>query len=249
MHVVDAHHHLGRGCVFDGWTATEQEIIAAQDRNDVNVTIVQPWPGALPDPRHAHDAIAEFARSRKGRIFGMVNVNPHYDREGAAREIRRCVKDLGFVAVKCHTIGHSLNPNGADAQVIFETAQDLDVPVMVHIATFGIPMSAPGHLIPLAKRYPNLKIIAAHMGAATLSGDVVWIAEDHPNIFLETSWAMGPDIAWAVKTLGADRVMIGTDHPTNVAVEITKVREMGVSDKDAEMVLGGTATRVFRLDR
>ena len=119
---------------------------------------------------------------------------------------------------------------------------------MVHIATFGIPLSAPGHLIPLAKRYPQLKIIAAHMGAATLSGDVVWIAEDHPNIYLETSWAMGPDIAWAVKTLGAQRVMLGTDHPTNVAVEITKIREMGVSQSDVDMVLGGTAVQVFGLD-
>ena len=81
-----------------------------------------------------------------------------------------------------------------------------------------------------------------------MSGDVVWIAEDHPNIYLETSWAMGPDIAWAVKTLGAQRVMLGTDHPTNVAVEITKIREMGVSQSDVDMVLGGTAVQVFGLD-
>jgi hypothetical protein len=177
----------------------------------------------------------------------MANVNPHFDREGAAAEIKRCVEELGFVAVKCHTSGHALNPNGADAQVIFETAVELGIPVMVHIATFGIPLSAPGHLIPLAKRYPTLKIVAAHMGAATLSGDVVWIAEEHPNIYLETSWAMGPDIEWAVRTLGANRVMMGTDHPTNVAVEITKVRELGISDDEKEMVLGGTAAEVFRL--
>jgi len=248
MGIVDSHHHLGQGCVFDGWTATEEAITAAQDRHDVVASVIQPWPGATPDPRKVHDAIAAFARSRPGRIFGMANVNPHYDQPGAAAEIRRCVKDLGFKAVKCHTIGHALNPNGKDAQVIFETAQELGIPVMVHIATFGIPLSAPGHLIPLAKRYPQLKIIAAHMGAATLSGDVVWIAEDHPNIYLETSWAMGPDIAWAVKTLGAQRVMLGTDHPTNVAVEITKIREMGVSQSDVDMVLGGTATQVFGLD-
>lgn len=248
MPIVDAHHHLGHGCVFDGWTATEQEITRAQDRNDVRATIVQPWPGALPNPQTAHDAIAEFAKSRRGRVFGMVNVNPHYDPQGAAQEIRRCVKELGFVAVKCHTIGWGLNPNGKDAQVIFETAQELGIPAMVHIATFGIPLSAPGHLIPLAKRYPQLKLIAAHMGAATLSGDVVWIAEDHPNIYLETSWAMGPDIAWAVKTLGADRVMVGSDHPTNLAVEIVKIREAGLSTEEVDMVLGGTAARVFGLD-
>lgn len=247
MRIIDAHHHLGHGCVFDAWTATEQEIRAAQDRNGVTASIIQPWPGALPSAREVHDRIAAFAADNPGRIFGMANVNPHFDREGAAAEIKRCVEELGFVAVKCHTSGHALNPNGADAQVIFETAVELGIPVMVHIATFGIPLSAPGHLIPLAKRYPTLKIVAAHMGAATLSGDVVWIAEEHPNIYLETSWAMGPDIEWAVRTLGANRVMMGTDHPTNVAVEITKVRELGISDDEKEMVLGGTAAEVFRL--
>ena len=120
MSIVDSHHHLGQGCVFDGWTATEQEITAAQDRHDVVASVIQPWPGATPDPKKVHDAIAAFARSRPGRIFGMANVNPHYDQPGAAAEIRRCVKDLGFKAVKCHTIGHALNPNGKDAQVIFE---------------------------------------------------------------------------------------------------------------------------------
>jgi predicted TIM-barrel fold metal-dependent hydrolase len=76
---------------------------------------------------------------------------------------------------------------------------------------------------------------------------VVWIAEQHPNVVLETSWAMGPDIAWAVKTLGADRVMVGSDHPTNLAVELTKVRELDLSEQERDMVLGGTAAKVFGL--
>lgn len=248
MPIIDAHHHLGTGCVFDSWVATEQEITAARDRNDVRASIIQPWPGALPSAREAHDRIAEFAASRPGRVFGMASVNPHYEPRAAAEEVRRCVRDLGFVAVKCHTIGHALNPNGKDAQVLFEIAGELGIPVMVHIATFGIPLSSPGHLIPLAKRYPDLKIIAAHMGAATLSADVIWIAENYPNISLETSWSMGPDIAYAVSALGADRVMMGSDHPVNLAVEISKVRELGLADKEVDMVLGGTAIRTFGLD-
>ena len=79
------------------------------------------------------------------------------------------------------------------------------------------------------------------------SADVVWIAEDHPPIVLEISWAMGPDIAWAVQTLGADRVMLGTDHPVNVAVEIAKITELPLSDADKALVPGGTAEHVSRL--
>ena len=99
MGIVDSHHHLGQGCVFDGWTATEEEITAAQDRHDVVASVIQPWPGATPDPKKVHDAIAAFARSRPGRIFGMANVNPHYDQLGAAAEIVAVTPLAGLIVI------------------------------------------------------------------------------------------------------------------------------------------------------
>jgi hypothetical protein len=52
-----------------------------------------------------------------------------------------------------------------------------------------------------------------------------------------------------VDQYGAGRVMFGSDHLTNLPVELTKYRSMGLSDDRLEMVLSGTAGCVFGLGR
>ncbi|HSW43242.1 MAG TPA: hypothetical protein VLM76_12100 [Patescibacteria group bacterium] len=42
-------------------------------------------------------------------------------------------------------------------------------------------------------------------------------------------------------------LMLGTDHPVSVAVEIATTTELPLSDADKALVLGGTAERAFRL--
>ena len=57
--ILDAHMHLGECRVFDN-DVSEQALMDALDRNQVDAAIVQPFPGA-PDPRAVHDRIANLA--------------------------------------------------------------------------------------------------------------------------------------------------------------------------------------------
>jgi predicted TIM-barrel fold metal-dependent hydrolase len=50
-----------------------------------------------------------------------------------------------------------------------------------------------------------------------------------------------------VEALGADRVMLGADLPPNVGIQVESIRVLGLSKDDEAMVLGGTATEVFKL--
>lgn len=51
-----------------------------------------------------------------------------------------------------------------------------------------------------------------------------------------------------VQAIGAERVMFGSDHPSNVASELAKLRAIGLDAEQLARVLGGTARQVFRLD-
>jgi predicted TIM-barrel fold metal-dependent hydrolase len=46
--------------------------------------------------------------------------------------VERCVKELKFVGVKLHTIGHGVNPLTEDGDLVFATAFELGIPAMVH---------------------------------------------------------------------------------------------------------------------
>lgn len=245
MLIVDAHHHIDSCRVFD-LDQDEESVLATMDRNEVSACLMQPFPGA-PNPREVHDHIANLTKRLPGRIFGVVSLNPHTDPDTYRSEARRCVKDLGFVAIKLHTIGHAVNPLSRDGETVFETARELGVPVMVHTGP-GVPFADPAMVLPRAQQFPDLTFVLAHAGFGVFSGSAVAVARACPNVVLETSWSPGYDIAWMVRELGPRRVMFGSDLLTNTATELTKYRSLGLSDPDLQTVLGETARETFKLD-
>jgi predicted TIM-barrel fold metal-dependent hydrolase len=50
-----------------------------------------------------------------------------------------------------------------------------------------------------------------------------------------------------VDQCGAGRVLFGSDHLSNLPVELVKYRSLGLSDDELAQVLGGTARKVFGL--
>ena len=244
LKVVDAHAHLGECCVF-GLIATEEELIRRMDENSVDATIVQPYPGAK-EAAKTHDRIAEMCAKYPGRFFGLASVSPHGDHDAYRSEVERCVKQLQFVGVKLHTIGHGVNPLSEDGDLVFATAHDLGIPAMVHTGP-GVPFALPSLCIPAAQKYPALKIILAHAGFAVFSAEAQVAASVCGNLYLETSWCIGEDIRWMISTIGPDRVMMGADLPSNVPVEVAKYKALDLEKEVYDKVMGGTAVEVFKL--
>jgi len=246
MERIDAHSHLGTCRVFDS-DQPASVLLGALERHSIDATLVQPFPGA-PDPRAVHDEIAGLAVEHPGRFYGVASITPHQPEDAYRAEIRRCVEDLGFVGVKAHALGHAINPRSRDARLVFETATELGVPVMVHTG-HGVPFAEPTMWIPLARDYPQTTVVLAHAGAPGYTGVAVVAAEVCPNIVLETSWVTPHDLGRAIRTIGADRVLFGSDLHFNPGHELAKYEALGLPDADLEKCLGGNALRIFRLSR
>jgi len=242
--IVDTHAHLGECCVFGGFT-TEEDLIRRMEECGVDATIVQPYPGAK-DFLKRHDEIAALCQKYPGRIFGLASLSPHIGRDRYRKEVERCVKELKFVGVKLHTIGHAVNPLSEDGNLVFETAHDLGIPAMVHTGA-GIPFALPALCIPAAQKYPGLNIVLAHAGMGIVSAEAQVAASVCKNLYLETSWCLGEDIRWMISTIGPDRVMMGADLPSNVPVEFAKYRALDLKPETYDQVMGKTAIEVFKL--
>jgi predicted TIM-barrel fold metal-dependent hydrolase len=107
-------------------------------------------------------------------------------------------------------------------------------------------------------RSPSLQLVVPHLGGVLpyLTQRFVDFgagAAEHDlahylrhRIFVDTCSYHPPAMRCAVETMGADRLMLGSDHPArgSVARAISDVRAH-IESPDA--VLGGTASRVFRL--
>jgi len=244
LKMVDTHAHLGKCCVFDLAT-TEEDLLRRMDESGVDATIVQPYPGAE-DASRQHDLIADMCQRNPGRFYGLASLSPHGDHDAYRREVERCVKDLHFVGVKLHTIGHGVNPLSTDGDFVFATGHDLGIPVMVHTGP-GVPFALPALCIPAARKYPGLKIVLAHAGFAVFSAEAQVAASVCGNLYLETSWCIVEDIRWMISTIGPDRVMMGSDLPSNVPVEVAKYKALELDPQVYARVMGGNAVDVFKL--
>lgn len=244
MTFIDAHSHLGDDRVF-GLNTSEEELIKSMDRSGIDINLVQPYPGPK-SAKATHDRIAKMAQENQGRFFGIASINPHQDSADYFKELSRCVKELGFVGVKLHTIGHAMHPAGADGTTVFDSANQLGIPVMVHTGP-GVPFAAPSAVTSQLTSFPNVPVVLAHAGHGIFSGEAIAVAQAFPQVTLEPSWCPFYDIGTMVATLGANRVMFGADLPQNVPVMVETVKACDLSTEDQKMVMGGTAKEFFKL--
>lgn len=231
--------------MFTGVVTTERDLLGAMDQQGVDVALVMPQP-TLEDIRAVHDQIAGAAERNRGRLFGMASISPWWAEADYHAEARRCVRALGFVALKLHPLGHNLASNHPEADKAFRAAAELGVPLIVHTG-LGSPWALPSLCIPPARRYPGVRVILAHAGWGLYSAEAMVAAEVCENLYLEPSWCPGYMARQMIERFGAGRVLFGSDHLTNLPVELTKYRSLGLSADELAGVLGNTARGIFPL--
>jgi uncharacterized protein len=247
MLIIDSHVHLGVDVVFDE-ILNEKDILDCCDRNGIRGAIVQPFIQRpyMEDTRVIHDRIYRFAQDYPGRIWGMASLNPHLRPEEFEAESSRCMHELGFVGIKLATSAYGCNPSKQDGMHVFEVAQALRVPVMVHTGS-GIPFADPAQLIKPAKAFPTVKIVVAHGGGDLTMTQCIQLAQGYDNVYVEPSWIGILGIESMLKALGTSKLMFSSDMPQNAALELAKYRTAIRNEHELERVLSGTCIDVFGL--
>ena len=64
-------------------------------------------------------------------------------------------------------------------------------------------------------------------------------------LYLETSWTPVHQIKWLVNSLGADKIIMGSDLPDNLPVELAKYQAIDLTKIQLESVFYKTAISVF----
>lgn len=126
----------------------------------------------------------------------------------------------GLIGVKFHSSFENLTVTNDVYEPVMELLNENESIILIHCGRYkdGNPESNSSYIhgLNLAKKYSKLKVILAHMGGndSSIVKKAVDSAKDLFNVYFDTSGISTPFRAeYAVKTIGAQRVLFGSDFP------------------------------------
>jgi predicted TIM-barrel fold metal-dependent hydrolase len=170
-----------------------------------------------------NDYVAEYCRAAPDRLIPMGGVHPRLTADAAAA-VRRAA-DLGVRALKVHPPHMAVEPNaylhGLDAlRALYEEAQRLKLPVMIHTGTSIFPgarsrTGEPMAVDDVAVDFPDLTIILAHGGRPLWMEQALFLIRRFPRVYMDESSIPPRRLPHYFPRLGefADKVLYGSDWP------------------------------------
>ncbi len=257
---IDVHGHYGayvragEGSLLDTLSSGDAaEVVRRARAVNIALTFVSPLTALL--PRFHGDAVAgndEAARvvARTPGLKQYVVIDPR--RQQTYAQAEEMLAQPQCVGIKVHPEEHGY-PIREHAGAIFEFAARHRAVVLTHTSEQN---SLAADFIPWADRFPEVRLILAHIGCGH-DGDLTHQVRAvqcsrHGNVHADTSSARSivPGlIEWAVREVGAERVLFGSDTPLyHTAMQRARIDHADLGEADRRLILRDNAIRLFGLE-
>lgn len=266
--IIDTHVHIGGGPVeFD---MPEEIVLESMDKYHIDVCLIsnadsgeyghnlELLPGECQiDQKESLKRAIRFAKENEGRIYAGFWCKPHH--EPVDEEIDKLIAENRkyLIFLKVHPYHSNLAFDDDKMIPYLDLAVKYDLPVLVH--TGSSYNDSPQRVCNMAKKYPELKFILAHMGLGTDNQLAIDLMAEADNLYADTAWVPVSTTLEVIKRYGSKRVMFGTDSPIdgvdtyycNKAGEPSLYRQYfgelknKISKEDYENLMCNTAKEVF----
>ena len=201
---------------------------------------------------HVNGFMADIVKSNTSKDFTPVGFGCiHQDCEDMAKEAER-IADLGLRGIKIHPDIQRVDIDDNRLMPLYEAIEG-KLPLYLHM---GDPrdefrFSATERLVKIKKRFPNLEVVAAHLGGYT-AWHKIGLLTDFDKIWFDASsslWVIDSTYAKSViEALGVHRVMFGTDYPVAYAnEELDRFMKVELDEKERADILYNNAARFLKL--
>lgn len=251
MNIWDLHAHLSG---IDGSTPEERmaRLVELADRMGIERLILfmgypfsyDPGPETL---REQNDQVLQALSHHHDRAFGFVYVSPKHV-ETSLAEIERCVVNGPMVGLKLWVAARC---NALELDPIVRKAAELNAIVFQHTwykSQGNLPgESTPEELAELAARHPDAKIICGHTGSDWERGIRAIRSCENVSVDLGGNDPTAGFVEMAVRELGAERVLYGSDVPgRSFATQLGKVYGARIPEAARRLILGDNLKRLLQ---
>lgn len=200
------------------------------------------------------DDLLPLVEHNPRRFRPVANVNPHLHFPIEAEVGRQL--DLGAAALKLHPVHGGFRCDDPVLYPAYQVLVERDVPLVVHCGTSTFPgsmneLADPEILLPVARTFPDLRIVLAHGGRGWWYDAAAFMTLSHPNVWIELSGLPPKRLPEYYHRFDLSRLakkwLFATDWPgvPGTAANARAVAGLGLSDEVVAGVLGTNATRVY----
>jgi predicted TIM-barrel fold metal-dependent hydrolase len=244
------------------WMGMEEAVVdlpvemtlAAMDQSGVKVGLTCAWWGPA-GPLITNDEVARIVERHPDRFVGVASADLGRPM-AAVRELRRCVRDLGFRGLRIVQWLWNLPPTDRHYYPLYAECVELDVPVCLQVGHTGpLRPSEPGRPIPyideIALDFPELTVVCGHIGYPWTT-EMIAVATKHPNVYIDTSAYKAkrypPELVDYMRKNGKKKVLFGTNYPMLTPRQgLDGFDALELDDDTRSAFLAENARRVFKL--
>jgi predicted TIM-barrel fold metal-dependent hydrolase len=231
--------------------SSTEDLLETMDHNEVDIALVIPQPPLISN----HFVLEECAKDE--RLLPVAYVPKDSEKPGA--ELKTLI-ERGARALKIHPAADGIGPNSTRYKKLIQAAGEAGLPIILHTGSihssllFHSPELGDASLYePWFKEFSSTPFVLAHMNwhSPQLA---IELAAEHKNVYVDTSWQPSEVIGEAVRLMGPEKILFGSDWPlvgNNIAIGLERIREcvrMGLmTEADSTLILGENARKLLCL--
>lgn len=227
--------------------------IQSMDEANVSKSLISAWvaPNVV---MISNDEVAAFVAKYPERLIGVGSVDISKPVQAVA-EVKRCVNELGFKAIRVLPWIWELPPTNRLFYPIYAACCDANIPFCTQIGHTGPLMSSevgrPIYIDRVALDFPELTIVGGHIGYPWTE-EAIAVATKHKNVYIDTSAftikRYPPEIVRYLKTNGKEKVLFGTNYPMITPKQALKdIDKLDLESDTKKKFLFKNAKKVFKI--
>lgn len=256
--IIDVHAHIGE---FKGYDLSLSSLLATMSESKIQCAFVSNIDGAAlsgvtadTDEQTTNEKTLQVTKENS-QLKPLFWAKP--GAKGSSVEIaEKFLRDNKFYGIKFHPDFNSFPANSPAVMPYLSLCEKYKVPALFHCG--GSSRSSAKVIYEAAKKFPTVPFVLYHMGFNTDHEEAIEVAQMAKTkkdalIYLEISHVEASNIIKAIKTVGADRVVFGTDavyygrnHYDNYLGTLQKVKQ-GISPSEFQLFIHKNAVELFHI--
>lgn len=179
--------------------------------------------------------VADYVAQHPETLIGFLSLDP--TQPGWEQELRHGHHALGLRGIKLLPMYAGFRPDDRLLDPLWEYAQSYRLPVLLHtgttfVAQAPLECTLPRWIDNVARRFPEVKIIMAHL-SHPYEGECIVTIRKHPNVFADISalhyrpWQFYNSLMLVQEYGVWNKLLFGSDYPfTTVTATLRDLRRM-----------------------